>query len=623
MQKNTQAKIKYIFWIIFSIALGLSLAFLATRSASYEKIKIVNNNSDKETSILEDKTPENFYFIKDPSKQLKLSAEAYYVGDLDTGEVILEKNKDAIFPIASVSKLMTATVSLDKQNQDELTTVSQTALNTYGKNGGLYVGEKIKINDLIFPMLLESSNDAAEVIAEASGRDNFINFMNQKAKELELKDTSFEDPSGLSEKNLSTTFDLFKFAQFLKNSELNLLQLTTQRSYKNQKHIWFNNTQFLGIPGYQGGKRGYIDESKQTAVSVFTLPLSQVGSRNIGIVILRSVDRLRDVQNIVSYLNKNVYYGGEGDADMTWVKQKGGVIEPNYVTLLFGGDLMLARGVRSSVLKNFNGDYSALFEKLDILKEVDITFANLEGPASDKGVDRKNLYSFRMDPSVVPALKGAGFSVLSVANNHVGDWGRSAYADSLSRLQENEIFYTGGGINTTEAETPVIIEKHGIKIGYLGFSDVGPSWMKSGENQAGILLANDPRFEEIIKNASGQVDYLVVSFHFGDEYKTIHNARQEYLAHKAIDSGAKIIVGHHPHVTQDTEVYKNGFIIYSLGNFVFDQGFSENTMKGALVEIKVGKDGNLLVRKNVIKLNKVFQPDQLIKGNEEKIIFEN
>jgi D-alanyl-D-alanine carboxypeptidase len=625
MKYKTKNKIKYIFWALFVFCFGIILATVSTQSFGQEKtIELVKEKNDFEKiENSSEKNAENYYFIKNPNKKIALDAEAYLVGDLDTGEIILEKNKDSIFPIASVSKLMTALVSLEKQNQEELAIVSKSALDTYGKNGGLSLGEKIKVGDLIYPLLLESSNDTAEVLAENSGRNNFIKFMNEKASEIGMKNTSFQDPSGLSEFNRSTVFDLFNFTKYLKNEKADLLKLTTQRSYNNKKHIWFNNSQFLGINGYVGGKRGYIDESKQTALSAFTLPLSSTGFRNIGIIILRSSDRLKDMQNLISFLNKNVYYGGEEDADMDWVKQRNGIIEPNYVTLLFGGDLMLDRGVKNSVLKNFNGDYSALFEKLPILQKADITFANLEGPASDKGKDLKNLYSFRMNPSIAPALKGAGFSILSVANNHVGDWGRNAYEDSLAHLKENELLYTGSGLNKVEAEKPIIIEKYGMKIGFLGFSDVGPEWMKATEDSAGILLASDPNFSEIIKKASTEVDYLIVSLHFGNEYKTIHNNRQEYLAHKAIDAGARIIIGHHPHVIQDSEIYKNGLILYSLGNFIFDQKFSENTMQGMLAEIKIGKDGNMVLRKDIMKLNSVFQPDKIIKGKEEKIIFEN
>ncbi len=620
-------KTKHVLWATIAILFGILLAIVATRSIGYEPISqtITPITGEGEITPPTPNTPENFYFIKDPTKKPKVNAESYLVGDLDTGEIILEKNKDEIFPIASVSKLMTATISKEIQNQDEITKISKSALATQGQNGDFHLNEKIKVGDLIYPLLLESSNDAAEAIAEDSGRDIFIEKMNEKAKSLALSNTSFLDPSGLSEKNQSTVFDLFKFAQYLKEKMPNLLQISTLKSYKNKNHIWFNNSQFLNLPGYQGGKRGYIDESKQTAVSLFTLPLGATGVRNIGITLLRSPDRYKDMKNILSYLNKNIYYGGANDADLAWVKNKEGIpeeAEPNFVTLLFGGDLMLDRGVKNSVIKNSNGDYSILFEKLNILKDADIVFANLEGPASNQGTDKKNLYSFRMDPSVIPALKGAGFDVLSVANNHVGDWGRNAYADTLARLKENEILYAGGGQNENEAETPVIVEKNGMKIGYLGFSDVGPNWMSATNTDAGLLLTNNPNFDNIIKNAATKVDALVVSFHFGVEYQTKHNARQETLAHEAIDDGAKIVIGSHPHVVEDTEIYKNGFIAYSLGNFIFDQYFSKDTMQGMLVQIKINKDGSMFVQKDTLLLNKIFQPDKIIKGKEEKVKFQ-
>ncbi|MBI3306105.1 CapA family protein [Candidatus Nomurabacteria bacterium] len=305
--------------------------------------------------------------------------------------------------------------------------------------------------------------------------------------------------------------------------------------------------------------------------------------------------------------------------------------DPEYVKLIFGGDMMLDRGVKASVTKNLGGDYNRLFENLGLFKNFDIVFANLEGPVSDKGRDKRNLYSFRMDPAILPALKNAGITAVSVANNHVGDWGRSAYIDSLEKLKITGILFTGGGMDGKEAETPTIIEKNGIKIGFLGFSDVGPNDMEAGEDtaglpaeagaKAGLLLAHNPRFDEIVKNASDIVDYLVVSFHWGDEYKPIHDKRQEFLAHKAVDNGAKIIIGHHPHVVQDFEIYKESFVAYSLGNLIFDQSWSEPTMKGMLLEIKLSKDGNMTVRKDPFKLNNFFQPDEIILGAEEKIEF--
>jgi poly-gamma-glutamate capsule biosynthesis protein CapA/YwtB (metallophosphatase superfamily) len=295
------------------------------------------------------------------------------------------------------------------------------------------------------------------------------------------------------------------------------------------------------------------------------------------------------------------------------------IIKPLPVSMIFAGDIMTARGVRTSVNKNLGGDYNRIFENIN-LKDFDIAFANLEGPVSDVGKDRHNLYSFRMDPLTVPALKNAGIDIVSVANNHVGDWGRDAYIDNLARLKDGGVLFAGGGLTKLEAEMPTIIEKNGIKIGFLAFSDVGPPELAVTADKAGLLLASNPRFDEIIQNASKQVDYLIVSFHWGVEYKTIHNARQEYLAHKAVDDGAKIIIGQHPHVPEDFETYHNSYIAYSLGNFVFDQSWSEPTMHGMLLEMTLNKQGNITVKKDIIELNKFFQPAIITEGGEEKVI---
>ena len=580
--------------------------------------------------IAKDTTKSQYFYInKDITGQPKISAKSFLVGDLNTGEVILAKNQDQKFPIASVSKLMTAFVATEITETDETTQITKTALATEGKNGELKLGQKIKITDLLYPLLLESSNDAAEALALHFGRDIFISKMNQEAEKLQLTSTSFKDPSGLTSFNQSTTSDLFKMIGYLTQQQPDLLKITTQKSYSNKKQSWSNISQFLNKDGYIGGKSGYTSAALQTVISLFNLPLGQTESRPIAITLLQSSDRKKDVETILKYLKQNIYYGGVADANTNWVQEKIGVPDikdPNFLTLTFAGDIMLDRGVENSVIKNFNNDYSSLFEKSkelsDLLKKSDITFANLEGPVSDQGADLRNLYSFRMDPGVIPTLKGAGMTVLSMANNHVGDWGRDAFTDTLSRLKENEILYTGGGNNSTEAETPVIIEKYGMKIGYLAFSDVGPNWMEASTEKAGLLLANNPRFSEIVTNASKQVDYLIVSFHFGDEYKEKHNARQEYLAHKAVDAGAKIIIGSHPHVTEDTEVYKNSFIAYSLGNFIFDQSWSAPTMKGMVLELKLNRDGSMSVKKDITQQNSVFQISSINKGIEEKIKFQ-
>ncbi|MFA6257315.1 MAG: CapA family protein [Candidatus Paceibacterota bacterium] len=618
---------KVILWTAFPVLFGV---FFAAFLFSFLKNGIALEPKESvmlaEALTFKEEKPKYFYINKSEGAQPKVTAQAFLVGDLKTGEVILAKNQGKKFPMASVSKLMTALVTSELAKSEDIVSVSNRAVATLGQNGELRTGEKIKATDLVYPLLLESSNDAAEALAEYFGREEFLKKMNLQAEQIDLSSTSYEDPSGLSPNNKSTAADLFKLVGYIEEKHGELFDITTKRSYKTLKHNWSNISQFLGKDGYAGGKSGYTDAALQSGVAIFDLPLGESGTRPIAITLLRSRDRKKDVENILKYLESYVYYGGKTDAAEAWVEEKVGmppIYEPSFVTLSFMGDLMLDRGVRSSTVKNFANDYSALFEKIPakLLKNSDIAFANLEGTASDQGKDQGNLYSFRMDPGVVPALAGAGIDVLSLANNHIGDWGRNAYTDTLARLKENEILYTGGGINEVEAETPIIIEKYGMKIGFLGFSDVGPKWMEAGVDTAGLLLASDPRFDEIVKNAASQVDFLITSFHWGDEYKDKHNARQEHLAHRAVDNGAKLVIGHHPHVAEDTEVYKDSFIAYSLGNFIFDQSWSTPTMQGMLLQVKLWKDGSMDVKKNTTYLNSVFQLDRIVEGKEEKLKF--
>jgi LAS superfamily LD-carboxypeptidase LdcB len=298
--------------------------------------------------------------------------------------------------------------------------------------------------------------------------------------------------------------------------------------------------------------------------------------------------------------------------------------EPVVTKIYFVGDIMLARGVESSVNKNFNGDFSELFKNVPELKEADILFGNLEGPISNNGNNVGSIYSFRHKLLILPALKEAGFDVLSFANNHVGDWNVKAFNDTLTHLKDYGILVTGAGENKVVAETPAIIEKNDIRFGFIGFSDVGPNWMQAKESSSGILLASDPNYASIISKAKEDCDFLFVSIHFGEEYKKTHNKRQENLAHTAIDNGADMVIGHHPHVIQDIQEYKGKIIIYSLGNFIFDQYFSEDTMKGMVFEIVFEDGGITTTRQKEVILNRSYQPKGIFeKDRENKIVTKN
>jgi poly-gamma-glutamate synthesis protein (capsule biosynthesis protein) len=254
------------------------------------------------------------------------------------------------------------------------------------------------------------------------------------------------------------------------------------------------------------------------------------------------------------------------------------------IKLLFVGDVMMTRYVEKKI-KKLNKEYIYPFEKiLNYLKTFDYVIANLEGPISDKGVKIGSKYSFRMKPNVAEALSKANINVVNLANNHIFDYGKVAFEDTLKNLEKNNIKYFG---NSYE---PLIIEKEGVKIGFLGFSDF-LKHLEVKEGKIGIAIVNS-NLSEIIKKAKEKVDILIVSFHWGEEYQKLANERQRKLAKIAIDAGAYLVIGHHPHVMQDIEKYKEKFIFYSLGNFIFDQNFSQETMIGGGVEVYIKKQTN-------------------------------
>lgn len=284
--------------------------------------------------------------------------------------------------------------------------------------------------------------------------------------------------------------------------------------------------------------------------------------------------------------------------------------QEKLTTLLFVGDIMLDRGVEWQINRAGNGDFKFPFAKVtDEFTKADILFGNLESQISDKGYNAGSIYSFRADPKAMEGLVYAGFDVLSLANNHAFDYTSTALKDSMTRLKESKIDYVGAGFNAKEAYSPLIKNINGLKIAFLAFADFQIKNWGAGENSAGIALLNEENLKQSVVSAKMQADLVVISLHFGDEYKTEPNERQKYFSHLAIDEGADLIVGHHPHVAEPIEQYKNGWIAYSLGNFVFDQSFSQETMQGKMLKIIIkGKTINKVIPIDV-EINQNFQPE--------------
>ena len=290
--------------------------------------------------------------------------------------------------------------------------------------------------------------------------------------------------------------------------------------------------------------------------------------------------------------------------------------EKKTISVVLVGDIMLNRGVEYMMKTEGNGDFRFPFSKIaKDLKKADILFGNLEGPISDKGIKVGSIYSFRAEPEAIEGLTFAGFNLISLANNHAFDYGREALEDCLAKLSKAGIDYVGAGFNEGEAyggRTPVIKEIEGTKIGFLAYTNLGPESWKASEKNSGIAWISEKDFEKIkkdIENAKSQADILIVSLHAGEEYAAEPTQFQIEFSKAAIDAGADLVIGHHPHVVQKSEKYKDKWIFYSLGNFVFDQSFSQETMRGKILEIliKDGKINELIPKK--IKLNNYFQPE--------------
>lgn len=274
--------------------------------------------------------------------------------------------------------------------------------------------------------------------------------------------------------------------------------------------------------------------------------------------------------------------------------------------MIFVGDIMLSRSVGERIKKTRDYRYPFL-NVADFLNNAAITVGNLEGPISDRGRDMGSKYSFRADPKVVQGLDYAGFKVLSVANNHIWDYGPDAFSDTLRHLRDAGMDYVGGGYDFEQAHGGVIKEVNGTKIAFLSYTDLLPK-SASATNQPGVAYLDMVQMAKDIGAKKREADLVVVSFHFGEEYKTTHNLKQAQIARTAIDAGASLVIGHHPHVVEDVERYKGGYIAYSLGNFVFDQNFSERTMNGLALVVNVSGGQLADIQKISIGISKDYQP---------------
>jgi len=236
------------------------------------------------------------------------------------------------------------------------------------------------------------------------------------------------------------------------------------------------------------------------------------------------------------------------------------------VTLAAVGDVMFDRGVWNRVKEL--GVHRVMAQVRDQLRAADLTFANLECPLStvEGHAQPGGSLSFCADPGTVQALADAGVDAVSLANNHSLDAGREGASDTIRTLEANHVAYAGAHPKGAASEEVTYLRVDDTTVAFLAYTDL--------PFEHGSMCRVDPDMQNVlakVREARNQADVVVVSYHWGEEYQAEPTARQKALGHATIDAGADIILGHHPHVMSGLEQYGNGLIVYSMGNFVFDQ----------------------------------------------------
>ena len=258
------------------------------------------------------------------------------------------------------------------------------------------------------------------------------------------------------------------------------------------------------------------------------------------------------------------------------------------ITLVFAGDVMLAEKPGAAIRRGVD----PFAEFSDLFARADVRIVNLECTVSLKGQAENKPYTFRAHPRVIALLK-KHVSAVSLANNHSGDFGKRAFVDMLSLLERHQLPYFGGGRNVRDAHRPYLTQVRGRTIAVLGFDGFLPRSFEALDQQPGVAWLDPDLVVHQVRHAKEalKADLVIVFPHWGWEYERHASEAQRALAHLMIDSGADAVVGGHPHVTQDIEVYHGKPIFYSLGNFIFNGFDDEASTTGWVLQLIAHDDG--------------------------------
>ncbi len=292
------------------------------------------------------------------------------------------------------------------------------------------------------------------------------------------------------------------------------------------------------------------------------------------------------------------------------------------VRLVAVGDIMLG-GSAAPEMEKYGYDYPFVHTR-QFLQRADIVFGNLEGPLTDHdvSVDGKQ-YVFRSPPDKVAlALARAGFNIVSLANNHALDYSVTGLEHTMAALEAAGIRHVGAGRNAREARNPVLLKVGETTVAFLAYSLTFPEAFWATDDQPGTAFGHERYVRTDVAAARAQADIVIVSFHWGREAITELRDYQTLLGRAAIDAGAGAVLGHHPHVLQGVERYRDGVILYSLGNFVFGS-YSMVATRSAIAELTF-RNGRLhrlrLIPINVKNAEVVFQPRPLAGRDADEVV---
>lgn len=279
------------------------------------------------------------------------------------------------------------------------------------------------------------------------------------------------------------------------------------------------------------------------------------------------------------------------------------------IIILAGGDVNMGRQTGQKILA---GDIDYPFINIaETLKSADITFVNLESQLAELGGETQsptNEYRFAGPPAGAQSLANAGVDIVSLANNHMWDYGKARLEETLSNLSKAGVVYVGANMDPSQVWAPRVLEIRGKKIAFLAMTNVLNGYENAGASQY-VAFQNGPRLVAEIQKIRDEVDWVLVSIHSGAEYVAQPSSALVQMCRDLIDAGADVILGHHPHVPQRIEIYNDKPIFYSLGNFAFWQPFDFWTQHSFLAKLKLTEPHQ--VEYEIIPVKAGWQPSVL------------